>query len=73
MWNEFHVRANITYVLKDENGEIRAVAYDANAPFSLFKVYGNMYGSLFIESIPEYTEHSFEIDNEYYFAKESGG
>ena len=26
----------------------------------------------FIESIPEYTEHSFEIDNEYYFAKEAG-
>ena len=23
----------------------------------------------FIESIPKYTEHSFEIDNEYYFAK----
>ena len=60
MWNEFHVRANITYVLKDENGEIRAVAYDANAPFSLFKVYGNMYGSLFIESIPEW---DFNIDS----------
>ena len=59
MWNEFHVRANVTYVLKDDNAEIRAVAYDANAPFNLFQVYGNMNGSLFIETIPEW---DFNVD-----------
>ena len=59
MWNEFHVRANITYVLRDENNEIRAVAYDANAPFNMFGISGRMNGSLYIDSIPDW---DFNVD-----------
>ena len=59
IWNELRIKANISYVLKDEDNDIRALAYDSEEPSSLFGLIGNLNGDIFINTIPDW---DFNVD-----------
>ena len=69
MWNELHIRAEITYVLMNENNEIRALAYDADDPETLFGIKGTMNGGIIISSIPDW---DFSVDGYLFEDMEEG-
>ncbi len=60
MWDEFRVRASVTYILKNESNVIRAVAYDMQEPENLFGVTGRMDESIFVDHIPDW---DFNVDD----------
>ena len=60
IWKELRIKANISYVLKDEDNDIRALAYDSEEPSNLFGLIGNLNGDIFINTIPDW---DFNVDD----------